>query len=79
MPTVFVRNGYRFFFFSNEQREPPHIHVERAENLAKFWITPDVVLARNTGFRTHEIAEIRRIAVENRDNILVKWYEHFSR
>lgn len=40
MPTVLRVAGYRFFFFSNERREPAHIHVERAEAYAKFWLTP---------------------------------------
>ena len=28
------------FFFSREGNEPPHIHVESAENAAKFWLRP---------------------------------------
>ena len=79
MPTVFVQDGYRFFFFNNEQREPPHVHVERAENLAKFWLLPQVALARNAGFRSYELVQIRRMIVQNRDKILGRWYEHFSR
>ncbi|WP_422447088.1 DUF4160 domain-containing protein [Thermoanaerobacterium sp. DL9XJH110] len=27
MPTVLKEGKYRFFFFSNEGTEPPHIHV----------------------------------------------------
>lgn len=36
MPTVLRIKGYRFFFFSLEETEPPHIHVEQAERVAKF-------------------------------------------
>jgi hypothetical protein len=36
VPTILRAQGYRFFFFSNEGDEPPHIHVERAECAAKF-------------------------------------------
>lgn len=39
MPTVLRVAGYRFFFFSNERQEPAHIHVERGECHAKFWLT----------------------------------------
>jgi len=35
-----LTDGYRFFFFSNEGTEPPHIHVERGDGYAKFWLEP---------------------------------------
>jgi hypothetical protein len=38
MPTILVFEGFRFFFFSNEGFEPPHIHVEKAEGHAKYWL-----------------------------------------
>jgi len=38
MPEVLRVHGYRFFFFSREGNEPPHIHVEQAERYAKFWL-----------------------------------------
>ena len=40
MPTILRVDGHRFFFFSNESGEPPHIHVETADNYAKFWLSP---------------------------------------
>lgn len=40
MPTVLKIGGYRFFFYSNEGNEPPHIHVEKSDSLAKFWLDP---------------------------------------
>jgi hypothetical protein len=36
MPTVLQRGLYWFFFYSSDRAEPPHVHVERDENLAKF-------------------------------------------
>lgn len=30
MPTIFRIDGYRFFFYSGEGNEPPHVHVEFA-------------------------------------------------
>lgn len=38
MPTILRIQGFRFFFYSNEGNEPPHIHVEKAEASAKFWL-----------------------------------------
>jgi len=49
MPTVLRSGPYRFYFYSHEPNEPPHIHVERDDLSAKFWLDP-VALARNFGF-----------------------------
>jgi len=40
MPTVLNIDGYRFFFYSRENGEPPHIHVEYGDKLAKYWLDP---------------------------------------
>ena len=40
VPTLLLVDGYRFFFFSNEGTEPPHVHVERGDGYAKFWLEP---------------------------------------
>ena len=78
MPVVLRVKGYRFFFFSLEGHEPPHIHVEQAERFAKFWLNP-VSLVKSRGFRSNELSEIQKIVEENRDTLLEKWNEHFSR
>jgi hypothetical protein len=49
MPTVLRIKGYRFFFFSLEGHEPPHVHIESAERVAKFWLRP-VALAKHADF-----------------------------
>ena len=77
MPTVLVESGYRFFFYSNEGDEPPHIHVERAEKYAKFWLEP-VSLAESRAFRNHELTELRKMVEEHREEFIVAWNEHFN-
>ena len=52
MPTVLLSGPYRFYFHSHEPNEPPHIHVDRDDLSAKFWLQP-VGLARNLGFLPH--------------------------
>lgn len=66
MPTVLRHDGYRFFFYSNEGRVPPHIHVERGDGTARYWLEP-VELAYSKGFKAGEIWDIRPIVIENRD------------
>jgi hypothetical protein len=50
MPTVLQIEGFRFFFYSRENWEPPHIHVESGDKLAKFWLNP-VQLATSRRFK----------------------------
>ncbi len=45
-PTIFREKGYRFFFFSREETRM-HVHVYRADGEAKFWLEPEIELAKN--------------------------------
>ena len=80
MPKVFDWNGYRFHFFSNEgdPREPLHIHVEKGDADAKFWLYPEVELAYNRGFDARVIKRLREVAETRRSEIEEAWYGHFS-
>lgn len=42
MPTITI-DGYKFRFYSSDIHEPPHVHVLRAEHVAKIWLQPVVV------------------------------------
>ena len=77
VPTVLRIAGYRFFF-SNEGNEPPHIHVESAERYAKFWLEP-IALVENYGFRSAELAEIRRQVEAHQAVLMERWNEFFRR
>ena len=77
MPTVLEIGPYRFFFYSNENREPPHVHVKAGESEAKFWLDP-VRLATNHGFRARELNEIERSTREHQTQLLEAWDEYFS-
>ena len=77
MPTVLQISGYRFFFYSLEGNEPPHIHVERGDAVAKYWISP-VELAESHGFRSHELKRVRALVIEHRTNFLEAWHAHFG-
>lgn len=77
MPTVLVVEGFRFFFFSNEGTEPPHIHVERGDGYAKFWLEP-VELADALGLKTPELSRARLLTIQHRIDFLEKWREYFG-
>jgi len=76
MPTVKI-HGFRFFFYSNEAGDPPHVHVARAGEEAEFGlglVEPIV----NDGFTTHELSNIKQLILVHEDAIAKAWYEYFS-
>jgi hypothetical protein len=77
MPTVLLWNGYRFYFFSNEGTEPPHIHIDKAGNSVKFWLNP-VSVARNFGFSHREVRVIEEKVMSERDSFLEAWNGYFG-
>lgn len=78
MPTILCIGPYRFYFYSREGNEPPHIHVAAAEKMAKYWLVP-VVLAANDRFRSGELTEIETIVRQYRDNFVEAWYAYFRK
>lgn len=80
MPVILRFKGYVFFFYSNEGNplEPAHIHVRNAESEAKFWLEPDISLARNDGFNSKELKEIFVIVETHRMQFAEAWYDYFS-
>ena len=74
MPTVLRSGPYRFYFYSHEPNEPPHIHVDRDESSCKIWLSP-VAMSSNLGFSVRELREIERLVQLNGDTLLKAWLE----
>jgi len=77
MPTVLRIGRFRFYFFSNERKEPPHIHVKAAEDQAKFWLNP-TQLTSSYGFSSRELNKLERLVEQNEAVFLEAWNEHFG-
>ncbi len=77
MPTVLRDGPYRFYFFSNDRNEPPHVHIDRDDLSAKFWLDP-VGLAVNHGFNGRELLTIQSIVSKNQRQFLEDWNGHFG-
>ncbi len=77
MPTILRIGPYRFYFFSNEGDESPHIHVDRDDATLKAWLEP-LELARSRGFRAKEINVILGIITDNRSTLLEAWNDYFG-
>ena len=78
MPVVLRLDGFRFYFYSHEPNEPPHMHVDRAEATAKFWLEP-VALASNTGFSARDLGLLLRMTREHQQELLEGWHGFFGR
>lgn len=77
MPTILKIRSYRFFFYAGDRDEPQHIHVERGDKIAKFWLDP-IRLQSSGGFNRIEISRIHKIINENHSKFLEAWNEYFS-
>jgi hypothetical protein len=77
MPTVAQIGPYRFFFYSNEGDESPHIHVKRETKVVKFWLDP-VGLSVPGGFASHELRGLERLVKEHRKVWIEAWHEYFD-
>ena len=78
MPIVFQKDGYKFFFYSNDH-EPIHIHVRKGGGEAVFNVETEVELRESQGLKIKELSKAQELAEENKSVILQKWYEHLNR
>lgn len=76
-PTVFRARGYRFFFFSREEPRT-HVHVISGDGEAKFWLEPEIELAKNFRYSRKQIKEIEVLIEEHYDELISAWREHFG-
>ena len=76
-PTVFREKGYRFFFFSREESRM-HVHIVSGDGEAKFWLEPDLELAKNYCYNRQQLKEIESLVEDHRDELISAWKQHFS-
>jgi hypothetical protein len=77
MPVVLRSGPYRFYFYSHEPNEPPHVHVDRDNLSVKFWLNP-IGLARNLGFNARELRQIERLVASNQVMLMEAWNGYFE-
>ena len=78
MPTILLIRGFRFFFWSNENEEPIHIHVEKGDAEGKIWLMPNIQVAYLHGFTKKEGKAIIKIITENILLLQRSWYDYFE-
>ena len=77
VPTVLRTGAYRFYFYSHEPNEPPHVHIDRETLSAKFWLQP-VSLARNLGFGARELGRLQSLVKAHQAELLEAWNGYFG-
>lgn len=77
-PTVFRERGYRFFFFSREEPRI-HVHVISGDGEAKFWLEPEIQMAKNFGYSRKQIKEVETLIEDHYDELISAWREYFAR
>jgi uncharacterized protein DUF4160 len=77
MPKIFEKDGYKFFFYSNEHR-PIHVHVRRGDGEAIFDVEEGVELRESQSMKVNELSKAQQLAQEHRALIVEKWYEHLG-
>ena len=77
MPTVLRVGPYRFFFYAGDRDEPQHVHIERDDRIAKFWLDP-IRLQSSGGLSRVEIARIERLVSDHREVLTEAWDEYFG-
>lgn len=76
-PTIFREAGFRFFFFSREE-DRMHVHVVSGSGEAKFWLEPEVELAKNYRYSAKQLKTIASIIEDHLDELVGAWRQHFG-
>jgi hypothetical protein len=76
MPTALRIGPYRFFFYAGDREEPPHVHVERDDHVAKFWLGP-LRLQSNKGFTRAELGRIQKLLAKRQQELIEAWHDYF--
>ncbi len=79
MPTLLIINGLRFFFYSNENNEPAHIHVTKGNATGKVWLEPEIEVVYFKGFTNSEERPILEVVNAHIEEFKEKSYEYFSK
>ena len=54
------------------------IYVTSPDGEAKFWLEPELELAKNRGLSQRQLRVVALLIQEHRDGIVIAWQAHFS-
>ena len=76
VPTILMMFGWRFFFYANERNEPVHIHCQKGEAEAKYWLDIEgfgAIEAHSYNMSPRDKRMVRRVIFEHFDYIVTEW------
>ncbi|MFI5254802.1 MAG: DUF4160 domain-containing protein [Candidatus Limnocylindrales bacterium] len=74
MPTWLIEGGYRFGIRSADCDEPPHVHITRGRQTAKFWLDP-IELAYDGGYNRRRLVIIETLIRAHHLEFMESWIE----
>lgn len=77
VPTIHREGGFRFFFYSGEGNEPPHIHCRNQDSEIKIWLSP-LAVAFAFGMNARDQREALRITRTHQKKFMEAWNEFAS-
>jgi hypothetical protein len=81
MPTIIRKNGWRIFFYSNEGKEPMHVHAIKGSSEVKYWISQkmNMISYANSFNLTPKLKrEIEEILMEYLPRLIQAWHTYFT-
>jgi hypothetical protein len=76
-PTIYRDGSYRFFFFSREESRM-NVHIYSRGGEAKFWLEPEIELAKNHRLSRIQLKQIEGIIEEHYHEFTNAWRNYFS-
>lgn len=55
-----------------------HVHVHSANGEAKYWLEPEVELARSVGFRQAQLRKVEQTIRDHYEELVDAWRRHFG-
>jgi hypothetical protein len=79
--TILLVLGWRFYFYSNEGTEPPHIHGRKGDAECKYWLRPElyeIEEAWSYNLTPRLRREARKIIFDHFDLLVEEWKKRFG-
>ena len=78
-PTIMTIGPYRFYFWAQDGEEREHVHIDTGKGEVKFWLMPDVELARaDRSVKKHVITKIEKLVRQHQGELVVAWEDFFG-
>jgi len=55
-----------------------HVHVLSADGEAKFWLEPEIKLAKNHGYSRSQLKLVESMVEEHYDEVIAAWRRYFA-